>query len=218
MPDELQKQALYFGGKQALEIGMLEALQKEAFERDIRSEAEFRSLLKSLARDLFDIGHALVNTVQEILSAYHKVRSTMSDIEKNLGNNRAIKSLIRDTKSDLDRLLSRDFLTRYYLERLRHIPRYLEAMCLRVERAKHDPAKDKAKADQISRFIQALENLDEEISADAPLDEKIGVEEYRWMVEEFKVSVFAPEVKPAHPISAKRLLTKLKAIQEKNKS
>jgi ATP-dependent helicase HrpA len=197
---------------------MLEALQKEAFEKDIRSEGEFRSLLKNLSRDLFDIGHALVNTVQEILSAYHMVRSTMSDIEKSLGKNRAIKSLIGDTKRDLDRLVSQDFLTRYSLERLKHIPRYLEAMSLRVERAKHDPAKDKAKADQVSRFVHALENLDEEITADTPLDKKTDIEAYRWMVEEFKVSIFAPEVKTSHPISAKRLLAKLKAIQEKNES
>jgi ATP-dependent helicase HrpA len=218
LPDEMQKQALYFGGKQVVETGMLEALQKEAFEKDIRSEGEFRSLVKSLARDIFDIGHALVNTVQEILSAYHKVRSTMSDVEKNLGKNLAIKRLIGDTKGDLDRLLSRDFLNRYSLERLRHIPRYLEAISLRVERAKHDPAKDKAKADQVSRFVQALENLEKDITADSPWDKKADIEEYRWMVEEFKVSVFAPEVKTAHPVSAKRLLTKLKTIQEKNKS
>jgi ATP-dependent helicase HrpA len=40
------------------------------------------------------------------------------------------------------------------------------------------------------------------------------VDEYRWMVEEFKVSLFAPELKTAFPISPKRLALKLKEISE----
>jgi hypothetical protein len=34
------------------------------------------------------------------------------------------------------------------------------------------------------------------------------------MIEEFKVSTFAPELKTAHPISAKRLAIKLMEIQK----
>jgi ATP-dependent helicase HrpA len=143
---------------------------------------------------------------------------TMSDIVKAMRDNQAIKSLIEETKQDLDSLVPGVFLTCYSLERLKHISRYLEALRLRVERARHDPAKDRAKAEQASRFIQALENLAEKITADTSFEKKADIEEYRWMVEEFKVSIFAPELKTAHPVSAKRLLNKLKAIQEKNEN
>jgi ATP-dependent helicase HrpA len=216
LPDEMQTQALYFGGKGALEKAIMEALQKEALEKDVRSEEEFRSFKETLTRGLFDIGHSLGEAVQEILSTYHNVRLTMSNIEKRVGNNQAIKSLIEETKKDLENLVPKDFLTQYSLERLKHIPRYLEALRLRVERARHDPAKDRAKAGQISRFIQALENLDKEVHANTSLEKRAEIEEYRWMVEEFKVSLYAPELKTAHPISAKRLLIKLKAIQSKS--
>jgi ATP-dependent helicase HrpA len=214
VPDEIKTQALYFGGKDVLEEAMMEALQKEVFERDVRSEAEFHTLTESLTRDLFDIGHALGKIVQEILAAYESARMTISGIKKAMGDNQAIKGLIEETRSDLDSLVPSEFLFRYSLERLKHIPRYLEALRLRLERARHDPAKDRAKAEQASRFIQASENLVKEVHADTPLEKKVEIEEYRWMVEEFKVSLFAPELKTAFPVSAKRLLIKLKTIQE----
>jgi ATP-dependent helicase HrpA len=213
LPDEMQTQALYFGGKVALEKAMMEALKKEAFEKDIRSQEAFFASTERLGRDLFDMSHSLGQAVLEILSIYHKVRMTLGDTEKSMGNNQAIKSMIGEIRQNLDSLVPKDFLTQYSLERLRHIPRYLEALMLRVERARHDPAKDKAKAEQASRFIQAFENLTEEAAAGAPVEKRTAIEEYRWMVEEFKVSLFAPELKTAHPISAKRLLVKLKSIQ-----
>ena len=216
LPDEMQTQALYFGGKEALEKAMMEALQKEAFERDVRSEEEFRSLAENFAQDLFDISHVLGEVVQEILSACHKVRMIIRDIVKKMEDNRAVKSLVEEIKQDLDSLVPRDFLTQNSLERLKHIPRYLEALRLRVERGRHDPAKDRAKAEQASRFIDVLENLGEEVTSDASFEKKTEIEEFRWMVEEFKVSLFAPELKTAYPVSAKRLLIKLKAVQEKN--
>ena len=216
LPDEIQTQALYFGGKGVLEKAMMEALQKEALEKDVRSEEEFFACTKNLSHDLFEIGHAIVELTQEILSSYHKARMTMSDIEKRVRNNQAINSLIEEAKKDLESLVPSDFLIRYSLERLKHIPRYLEALRLRAERARHDPAKDRAKAEQASRFIQSCENLNEEITADTSFEIKTEIEGFRWMVEEFKVSLFAPELKTAYPVSAKRLLIKLKAVQEKN--
>jgi ATP-dependent helicase HrpA len=216
LPEEIQTQALYFGGKEAVEKAMMEALQKEVFEKDIRSEEEFRICAESLVRDLFDISHVLGEVVQEIFATYHKVRKTMRDTMKAVGENQAVKSLVEEVRQDLDNLVLRDFLIRYPLERLKHIPRYLEALRLRVDRARHDPAKDRAKAEQALRFIQALEKLRKEVQADTSLEKKIEIEEFCWMVEEFKVSLFAPELKAALPISAKRLLIKLKAIQSKS--
>ena len=216
LPDEMKTQALYFGGKEALERAMMETLQKEAFEKDFRSEEEFRACAEDLARGLFDISHTLGERAQEILTAYHEARMTMGNIAKTLGDNQAIKYLIEEVRQDLDVLVPKNFLTEYSFERLKHICRYLEALRFRVERARHDPAKDRAKAERASRFIRAYKSIAKEITADTSFEEKKEIEEYRWMVEEFKVSLFAPELKTAHPVSAKRLLIKLKSLQEKH--
>jgi len=213
LPGELGKLALYFGGKEFLEKAMMESLQREGFEKDFRSAEEFQAYSESLSRDLFDIGHALGKIVQEILPAYHKVRMTVNGIVRDMGSNQTVKSLVDEIQADLGDLVPKDFLTRYSLARLKHIPRYLEAIHVRVERARHDPAKDGTKAEQASRFIRILKNLGDEITADTSREKRDEIEEFRWMLEEFKVSLFAPELKTAYPISAKRLSIKLRTIQ-----
>ncbi|MDH5468821.1 MAG: DUF3418 domain-containing protein, partial [Candidatus Aminicenantes bacterium] len=215
LPEDFQTQALYFGGKEALEKAMMEVLQKEALEKDIRSQEEFRVCAESLTRELFAISHSLGEAVQGVMSAYHKVRMTLRNITKRPGGSQAVKNLINEARQALDDLVPGDFLNRYSLERLRCIPRYLEALRLRVERGIYNPAKDKSKAEQVSHFVRAFKKLQEEAAAGSSSEKKAAVEEFCWMLEEFKVSLFAPELKTAHPISSKRLLLKLKTLQEK---
>jgi ATP-dependent helicase HrpA len=213
LPEEYQTHALYFGGKDAVEKAMMEALQIEAFEKDIRKEEEFRTYAESLIQGLFALSHTLMEAVLEILSGYNKVRMTLRNITQSQASSQAVKSLIDEARQELDDLMPRDFLTRYPLERLKHIPRYLEALRLRIERGAYNPAKDRSKAEQVSPFVKALQSLKDKIPADSSLEKRSEVEEFHWMVEEFKVSLFAPEVKTAYPISAKRLLVKLKKLQ-----
>jgi ATP-dependent helicase HrpA len=78
-----------------------------------------------------------------------------------------------------------------------------------LDRAYVSPAKDKAKNSQLAVHLDKLENL--------PLNEPSSqcrrlLEEYRLMLEEFKISLFAPEIKTQFPISAKRLEKKWQAI------
>jgi ATP-dependent helicase HrpA len=86
---------------------------------------------------------------------------------------------------------------------------------VRVERSRYDPAKDRAKAEQVIPFTRALQSIKKESDREPSQERKAEIDEFQWMVEEFKVSMFAPELKTAFPISAKRLLAKLKILQEK---
>lgn len=213
LPEEYQTEALYFGGKEAVEKSMMEALQREAFEKDIRKQEEFRAYTERLTQDLFALSHTLGESVKEILSSYKKVRMTLRSLTKSQESSKALQTLVGEAKQDLDDLMPRDFLARYSLERLKHIPRYLEALRLRIERGAYNPAKDRSKVDQVSPFVKALQSLSDKIPADLSLETSAAIEQFRWMVEEFKVSLFAPELKTAYPVSTKRLLVKLKELQ-----
>lgn len=113
----------------------------------------------------------------------------------------------------MDRLVPKDFLDRYSLERLSQIPRYLNALQVRVDRARNAPEKDRSKAEQVKPFDEALARLQKKVAKVlGPPEQQAALEEFRWMVEEFKVSLFAPEIKTAYPVSAKKLAAKLKEI------
>jgi ATP-dependent helicase HrpA len=216
LPEESRNLALYFGGQEAVERHLMEALQKEALEKDLRSREEFDAFAENLPRELFAIGHALTEVTQKIIAAYYKVRMAIRDTSAGpLKDNKAVKNLLEEIRKELDSLVPKNFLSLYPLSRLEHFPRYLDALHLRVERGRYDPAKDRTKAEQVIPFIEALRSLQQEILKDSSLERETEIDEFRWMVEEFKVSMFAPELKTAQPISAKRLLSKLKTLREK---
>ena len=63
-----------------------------------------------------------------------------------------------------------------------------------AERAALNPARDAEKAKQLAPFAGRLQSVEEERR-----------EAFRWMLEEFRVSIFAQELGTAGPVSAQRL-------------
>ena len=111
---------------------------------------------------------------------------------------------------ELDALLPRNFLAVIPFEQLAHIPRYLKALATRMERAALNPVKDKERALIIAPYLAKLKNLTE--NPPKSVEAKKLFEEFRWMVEEFKVSIFAQELGTAFPVSARRLDEQLQKI------
>jgi ATP-dependent helicase HrpA len=85
-----------------------------------------------------------------------------------------------------------DFLAKTPHDRLVQLPRYLKAVQVRAERAAINRAKDADKARLLGPFLGAV----------VP---ETNREEFRWLLEEYRVSVFAQELGTAVPVSVKRL-------------
>lgn len=102
---------------------------------------------------------------------------------------------------DLAALLPSDFLLRIPYPQLTHVPRYLRAMKLRADRWRQNPAKDAERAAQLAPYLAAV--------AQRPSAA------FRWLVEEFRVSLFAQELGTAEPISPQKLDRTLAAFSGK---
>ena len=128
---------------------------------------------------------------------------TLSDLSQ---LNLATKDAAKPTNvwaEELDALLPRHFLTEIPFAQLAHVPRYLKALATRMERAKLNPAKDKERAQLIAPYLAKLKSL--RAQPPKPADARKYLDEFRWMVEEYKVSLFAQELGTALPVSPKRL-------------
>lgn len=257
IPAELERAALYFGGREAVERAIEEALAGDVFERDIRTETGFKAYEAEVGRTLFDQGHALTQAAIKIIELHAKLRA---ELAKGSGGGTAGRAPARgvrsssldelarfkervkpeyldDVAADLDRLVPKDFLSAYRVARLIRVPRYLEGLMIRLERARLAPEKDKAKVAQIEPYVFELRRLEgaskkpglqpppsssarpagaEKRTQDlaSPISEEklAAIEELRWMIEEFRLSLFAPEIKTAFPISAVRLARKIAEI------
>jgi ATP-dependent helicase HrpA len=104
---------------------------------------------------------------------------------------------------ELASLVPPRFLDQVAYDRLVHLPRYLKALLIRVERAALNPAKDRERLRQLAPYQDALKKLQAQRASSPEAQRQI--EGFRWMVEEFKVSLFAQEVGTAVPVSPKRL-------------
>jgi ATP-dependent helicase HrpA len=113
---------------------------------------------------------------------------------------------------ELAGLVSARFLNRIEYERLPHLLRYLKALLIRSERAALNPAKDQERVVQLAPYQAALTKLWAKASPSP--ESRRQIETFRWMFEEFKVSLFAQELGTAMPVSAKRLDQQLEIIRQ----
>jgi ATP-dependent helicase HrpA len=97
-------------------------------------------------------------------------------------------------RKDLDELLPVNFVASTPFEHLRHLPRYVKGMKLRCERADKDPKRYHERDAELVKYVEIVRKGGSNVSPDL-----------RWMVEEFKISLFAQELGTQYPISAKRI-------------
>ena len=120
---------------------------------------------------------------------------------RKLKDARPPKEVADDVAGQLERLLPKRFLTATPWTQLGHLPRYLRAVVLRLEKLRADPARDAARLAELRPLEQRwrAKLAERRGSADARLDE------FRWWLEELRVGLFAQELKTPQPVSVKRL-------------
>ena len=233
----LQRDLRALNGFDALVANLcpLDELQADAFENLKRhilpaeifpmlNEENFLAAVQQTRRQIPGIALKLVDQVGVILRARKEIQSrcgpsptlpttkpkTLSDLSQ---LSIATKDAIKPTNlwaDELDALLPRNFLAVIPFTQLANIPRYLKALTTRMERAKLNPVKDKERTALIAPYVAKLKDLSETTPKSTHRQQRL--EEFRWLVEEYKVSVFAQELGTAFPVSPKRLAEKLKEI------
>ncbi|MBT5876022.1 MAG: DUF3418 domain-containing protein [Candidatus Latescibacteria bacterium] len=116
-----------------------------------------------------------------------------------------------NVRTDVDRLVPPDFLSLTPFLRLEDVSRYLRAIEIRADRARLDRVKDQRKADLVAPYQVYLDRL----GGQSPVPRSgagLLIDEFRWMLEEFRVSTFAQELGTRFPVSEKRLNAKLHEV------
>lgn len=111
------------------------------------------------------------------------------------------KSLCEDVTRELEGLFPPHFLLSAPLSQLMHYPRYLKAVVYRLEHFSDDPARDASRQAQIERLSVPWQRA---VAARRGQPDE-HLEEFRWMLEELRVSLFAQQLRTPMPVSVKRL-------------
>lgn len=153
-----------------------------------------------------------LEAIEHILRKRRAIAQQINDwVRRSQKNRNYDHARHQDYLQTLEQIAPRDMLFSLRAEELGKRPRYLQALGLRIERAEHSPMKDEAKTE---RLRKALVRLGEMGYFSMPSAACLRCqEEYRDMVEEFRVSVFAPELGTAQPVSEQRLRQKWTEVE-----
>ena len=212
LPGEVKQAAIYFGGAQAVEESLFEHLTRALFGRDVRTGEAYYEQLMAGKNALQPLARELLEACVVVINQYAEARQTLRSIANSNSQNMDLLKILKEIESDLQTLVPKEFLKEYDLDTLKELPRYLRAATVRAQRATYDPVKDRRKRIQLEEPLGLLREMQAEIASGASEEKRRAVDGYRWMVEEFKVSLFAQELGTSYPISLNRLRKKKQEI------
>ena len=211
---EMKIWAPHFSGIKPLEKSLIEKVMLDLFGEDIRNRKAFLRIAEKMGPQILTRGQKILQEIRPILQAYYETVTTLQTLEKAHRLNASAMKFLAGMKDELHRLLPHHFLEIYNAERLRHMPRYLKALTIRTDRGLLHLERSYAKAQEIKSIIDIFEDVFKNCPPYASAEKRKAIEEYAWMIEEYKVSIFAQELKTAFPVSRKRLDQKLHEIEE----
>ncbi len=161
----------------------------------VRDKTSFEALLKSVRAELGLSFRKQSDNLDKTLKLWAEISNILDD-----GFFIRRPHVFNDMRSQLDDMVYEGFLHELSPARLEHYPRYLKAMCIRLASVEKDPHRDAARVKEIDPFWhQYLHFLETGQAYDAAVDE------YRWLMEEFRVSLFAQQLGTCAKVSVQRL-------------
>ncbi len=142
--------------------------------------------------------------VNEIARLTGQILTEYTSLQRKLQGIKAHENALADMRNQLAALLNKNFLTENDPARLAHFPRYLKACSVRIDKLRTDPARDaRLMADWQAVAMPWQRTWRERQKSGHAIDPKM--QDFRWMLEELRVSLFAQELRTPMPVSVKRL-------------
>ncbi len=213
IPDEFKKIIMLFGGSELIRQAFYDRMIRDLFNKDIRSMTVFENYVNSIMDFIKEYSSYVYLLVIRVLENY---KFTLEKLETLRSQNKIIQpnmDFLHKIGEDLNSLVPRDFLVVYNNDELEYLINYIRALSVRAERGCANLSKDHQKEKEIIIFRQALDHEKSILPPGASPEKKRALRDFFRLIEEYKVSVFAPEIKPRIKISKKRLEEALEEIR-----
>ncbi|TYK69768.1 ATP-dependent RNA helicase HrpA [Comamonas sp. Z3] len=198
LPD-LQKMAVAYmplGTQEELRGQIIDVAIDRAFLQEPlpSNEADFKQRVQDGRGRLTLIANEVARMSATILAEYAAAARKIKDTKN-------APEATKDASEQLQKLMPKNFIAVAPWAQLGHYARYLKAITSRLDKYRADPARDAAKLKELLPLEQRYWRLVAERKGQVDA----RMQEYRWMLEELRVSFFAQELRTPYPVSAKRL-------------
>jgi ATP-dependent helicase HrpA len=181
-----------------------------------RTRQAFDARLDSHRGELHDRTEQVMHIVRAILREWRTARAELErlrSVARGTQSNDPFASAFADIDAQLAGLLGPDFVRATPAPWLEQFPRYLKAVARRLARLPGNARRDAELASRIAPFVRDWRGLMAQRAATAALP---AIEQLRWMLEEFRVSLYAQDLKTLMPVSEKRLEVELERAKTAN--
>jgi ATP-dependent helicase HrpA len=176
---------------QIIEVALDRAFLQEPLPQD---EAAFRARIEEGRTRLNLIAQEVARLAGTILTEYQAAARKLKD-------SKPAKDVADDIAAQLQRLVPKRFIASTPYPQLQHFARYLKAIVMRLDKLRGDPARDAARLAELRPLEQRYQRRLVELKGQG--DARLV--EFRWLLEELRVSLFAQELRTPQPVSVKRL-------------
>ncbi|HQA08981.1 ATP-dependent RNA helicase HrpA [Zoogloea sp.] len=140
---------------------------------------------------------------QELMRLTGQLIAEHATLTKRVAGLKTFPEVVADINAQMARLMPKNFLVALPYERIAQIPRYLKGATVRIDKLRTNPARD-------GQLMTDWKNLAQPFEREWLAKAKAGVtdpqlEEFRWLLEELRIGLFAQELKTPMPVSVKRL-------------
>lgn len=207
-PDKMASKVFFMGERKEANRRLYDYLMREIFDlHDPQwpDRAKFEQTVERLKGQIGALGQQMLEEVLEAVREREAAHVRIERFRQMAASNPVALERLKLLSKDLNELVPPHFPQNYRREYIKELPRYLKALQIRCERVYVDPEKDRMKAEQIEVHEKRLREMRQEIPALLETDAARLLDEFDRMLEEFKISLFAPEIRTRFRISAKRL-------------
>ncbi|HEX2830635.1 MAG TPA: ATP-dependent RNA helicase HrpA [Burkholderiales bacterium] len=179
---------------------LINAIADRAFLADDpmpRSQKAFEAQRGRARTRLPAVTEAATRLFAQIAEEYQRVNARLAGAKGPLSRPAA------DVRAQLSRLVYKGFFSATPWEQLSQLPRYLKAMELRLDKYGNNPERDAKHTQSIADLTKRLDDRIESQRKAGVADPRL--DEFRWALEELRVSLFAQELRTPYPVSYKRL-------------
>ena len=167
------------------------------------TQAEFDALHEHVRAELIDTVFQVTALVEQVLSGAARIRKQL----KRSSSLAAVNSL-NDVKAQLEHLVHPGFVAATGYDQLQHLPRYVRAMEVRLEKLAGHLQRDTVGMLAVQKLEDDYDAALDALPTHAPVPDELR--RVAWMIEELRVSLFAQELGTAHTVSEKRIRKALK--------
>jgi ATP-dependent helicase HrpA len=161
-------------------------------------EAGFAALREKVREDLAETAENALVIVADTLAAAHELDRRLKGTVS-----LALLPSLTDVKTQLANLLPKGFISATGYEQLRQLPRYLRAISYRLDKMKDDPYRDQSNLAKVAQLEREYEDALSRVPRGRRPSEELR--QARWLIEEFRVSLFAQQIGTATTVSEKRI-------------